>query len=54
MSLTQNEFEAILADDSKRIEGDISWTDDEDHSPSVEFRAEVQSAPGYPLFVRGS
>jgi len=28
--------------------------EDEDHSPSVEFRAEVKSGPGYPLFVRGS
>lgn len=54
MSLTQNEFEAILADDTKRVVGDISWVEDEDHSPSVEFRAEVLSDAGYPLFVRGS
>ena len=54
MSLTQNEFEAILADDTKRIDGEISWSEDEDHSPSVEFRAEVQSDSGYPLFIRGS
>jgi hypothetical protein len=54
MSLTQNEFEAILADPSKRIDGDISWIEDEDHSPSVEFRVEIQSEPGYPLFLRGS
>ena len=54
MSLTQSEFEAIVSDTTKRIDGDISWSEDEDHSPSVEFRAEVQSDPGYPLFVRGS
>ncbi len=54
MSLTQNEFEAILADVNKRIDGDIFWSEDEDHSPAVEFRAEVQSEAGYPLFVRGS
>ncbi|MDY0164964.1 MAG: hypothetical protein RBS80_00385 [Thermoguttaceae bacterium] len=54
MSLTQNEFEAILADNTKRIDADISWSEDEDHSPSVEFRAEVRSDAGYPLFVRGS
>ncbi|HPO12197.1 MAG TPA: hypothetical protein PLI09_02025 [Candidatus Hydrogenedentes bacterium] len=54
MALTNTEFEAILSDTTKYIEGDIEWMDDEDHSPSVEFRAEVISGPGYPLFVRGS
>lgn len=54
MSLTQTEFEALLADASKRIEGDIGWTEDEDHSPAVEFRVEVRSDAGYPLFIRGS
>jgi hypothetical protein len=54
VQLTQAEFEAILADDSKKIAGDISWQDDEDHSPSVEFRVEVESSAGYPLFVRAS
>ncbi|MGA2076672.1 MAG: hypothetical protein ABSH52_24555 [Terriglobia bacterium] len=52
--MTQGEFEAIIADSSKRIVGEISWCEDEDHSPSVEFRAEVSSEAGYPLFVRGS
>ncbi len=54
MSLTNTEFGAILSDTSKRIDGDIVWQDDEDHSPSVEFRAEVSSDSGWPLFVRGS
>jgi hypothetical protein len=54
MPLTNAEFEAIVADVSKRIVGDLRWSEDEDHSPAVEFRAEVQSAPGWPLFVRGS
>jgi hypothetical protein len=52
--MTQAEFEALLADESKRIDGDIAWSDDEDQSPAVEFRAEVRSDAGYPLFVRGS
>jgi len=52
--MTQGEFEAILADPTKRVEGDIAWKEDEDHSPSVEFRVEIASGPGYPLFVRGS
>lgn len=54
MSLVNSEFESILADGSKRIEGDIVWKEDEDHSPAVEFRAEVLSAVGWPLFIRGS
>lgn len=39
---------------SWRIEGDIAWCEDEDHSPAVEFRAEVLSEPGWPLFIRSS
>ena len=54
MGLTQLEFDALLADATKRIDGDIDWVEDEDHSPSVEFRAEITSDAGYPLFVRGS
>lgn len=54
MTLTNTEFESILGDDSKRIDADIIWLEDEDHSHSVEFRAEVESNAGWPLFVRGS
>src|ERR1035437_7752005 len=54
MSLTNNEFQAILDDASKRVDGEIVWVEDEDHSPSVEFSAEVTSENGWPLFVRGS
>lgn len=54
MTLTNSEFEGILADPSKTIEADIAWSPDEDHSPAVEFRAEVKSDAGWPLFVRGS
>lgn len=53
MSITDSEFEAMMADGDKRIEGDLLWRDDEDHSPAVEFRAEVRSEAGYPLFVCG-
>jgi len=54
MVLTNTEFQTILDDSSKRIEGDIVWQEDEDHSPAVEFRAEVASDAGWPIFVRGS
>lgn len=53
MSLTNAEFTSILADPSKRIKGDIVWREDEDHSPAWEFRAEVDSEAGWPLFIRG-
>jgi hypothetical protein len=52
--LTQSEFEAMLGDASKRVEGDIVWQEDQDHSPCWDFRAEVRSDSGWPLFVRGS
>jgi len=52
--MVQNEFETLIADAAKRIVSDISWGEDEDHSPAVEFRAEVASDAGYPIFVRGS
>ena len=52
--MTEAEFEAIKQDRSKRILGDISWQDDEDHSPSAEFHCEIVSDAGYPLFIRGS
>ena len=52
--MNQADFEALLSDTTKLIVGDISWSEDEDHSPAVEFRVEVQSDPGYPLFIKGS
>lgn len=52
--LTQDEFEELINDPSKTIEEDIIWEEDEDHSPAVEFRVEVTSEAGYPLFVKGS
>src|SRR3972149_10125941 len=54
MPLTNAEFESILGEETKVVEGDIIWTDDEDHSPSVEFRVSVQSESGWALFIRGS
>src|ERR1035437_2511479 len=54
MSLPQTEFETLIHDASKRIDGDIVWVEDEDHSPSREFRAEIGSDAGWPLFLKGS
>ena len=52
--MTNAEFEAIIGDDSKVIDGDLEWSKDVDHSPCVEFRADVGSEDGYPIFVCGS
>ena len=40
--MTPTDFEAMLNDTTKRIEGDIVWPEDEDHSPWLEFRAEIE------------
>ena len=52
--MTQNEFELLISDTSKRITRDNTSSEDEDHSPSVEFRVGVESDAGYPVFIRGS
>jgi hypothetical protein len=54
MDFTETELATILADTTKAIVGDVTWVEDEDHSPAVEFRVEIVSQAGYPLFVRGS
>ena len=51
--ISQQEFEALLGDDSKTIADDIAWVEDMDHSPAREFRANVASDAGRPLFVVG-
>lgn len=52
--MNQTDFEALLNDMTKRIVSDITWVNDEDHSPTVEFRVEVESDAGYPIFIKGS
>lgn len=52
-TMTQEEFDAILADETKEILGNIVWNDDTDHSPAQEFRAEVNSDTGHPMFIQG-
>lgn len=51
--ITQQEFEAILADDTKRITDDIDWVEDRAHRPAVVFRVAITSDRGYPLQVAG-
>ena len=53
-SFTNVEFSAFIDDTSKRIDGDIEWGPDYDHSPSVEFGVPLLSDNGYPVVVHGS
>ena len=52
--LTDKDLTSILADEAKCIQDDITWKEDEDHSPAMEFRVEIESMNGWPLVVRGS
>ncbi|MFG0336216.1 MAG: DUF6978 family protein [Maioricimonas sp. JB049] len=52
--MTQEEFEELIGDESKRVDENIQWREDEDHSPALEFRVRVDSQAGYPLDVKGS
>ena len=52
MTLFQSEFDAILSDDSKTIEGNITW---QEESLWFKFKAEIQTQSGnYPLSIRGT
>ena len=53
MPLTDDEFADIMGDATKRIGDDVTWGEDEDHSPAREFRVGVESTNGWPLFVNG-
>ena len=53
MRLTDAEFKAILEDEAKRVLDNIIWIEDEDHSPAWEFRIDVETTGGWPLFVQG-
>ena len=51
--ISDTEFEAILTDGTKRIDGDISWSEDEDHSPAQVFRSAIHSDSGETLHING-
>jgi hypothetical protein len=53
MPITQSEFDTLLGDPDKWITGDLRWSPDEDHSPALVFKAEVESVVGYPILIRG-
>ena len=52
MTLSQQEYDAIIAAEAKRIEGDIFWVSDQ-NSTAMRFRIDIDSDEGYPLFLQG-
>ena len=52
-SLSQDEFEAILADESKRIVGDVAWRRLATRLPSFRVDAAVASDAAWPLRISG-
>jgi hypothetical protein len=51
--LSQEEFEELISDPSKRIDEDIQWTRDSNNL-WVKFRAKVITDSGHDLFIQGS
>ena len=52
MNLSKQEYRAIIDDNTKVITENIAW-EGASNSPSREFRINVDSDEGYPIFVKG-
>ena len=52
MTLSQREFEDIVKDETKRIQGDIVWSSGP-NPLAVTFRRDIDSDEGFPLFLQG-
>ncbi len=52
MTLSQQEYDAIMADDTKSISGNIAW-ERRLRSPAREFTVDIDSGEGHPLFLKG-
>ena len=50
MTLSRQEYQAIISDDTKRITVDIAW-ESRPNAPAQGFRVDVDSEAGYPLFI---
>ena len=51
--ITLLEYESIIADPTKRIEGDLDWREVDDRHPACTFRASVLSDEDHPLEIVG-
>ena len=52
-TIAEADIDAIIADESKTIDGDISWLSRPTMTPAVEFRVDVESDGDYPLTLNG-
>ena len=52
--LSQDQFELIINDTTKSIQGDIIWQENSNHNPSRRFRVDIDSQMNYPIFLAGS
>ena len=52
MPLSKEEYEAIINDGTKVVTGDIEWAGPP-RSPARQFRIDIDSDEGYPIFVKG-
>ena len=52
MTLSQQDYEAIINDTTKVIHEDIAWEGGR-NSPMREFRVDIDSGDGHPIFVKG-
>lgn len=52
MSLSRQEYSAVIDDGTKRIIGDIAW-EGHPNAPTWEFRVDVDSEADHPIFIKG-
>ena len=52
MTSSNQEYETIISDRTKRIVGDITW-DGKPNAPAREFRVDIDSQAGHPIFIKG-
>ena len=52
MTMSQQEYDSIIDDNTKIIAEDILWEND-NHTPTAKFRIEVQSDSEHPIFING-
>jgi hypothetical protein len=52
LTLSKEDFEYIINDRSKHISRDIEWREGR-NSPAFEFRVDINTAEGYPIFLSG-
>ena len=51
--ITQEDFDALLANPAKRVLGNVAWTRDRGGAPASSFRVEVHVDPPIPLTAVG-